>query len=361
MVESRTPVQTRRFRVAGLGDADAAMRVEHALLSVPGVHRAICDFEQQQAIVRVAEYVADDALAEAVEGAGFTLIMESSPPVAAQASQDQTDLDDDLSPDPEPLPVPDVPEVPPEPRAPPPETPIAPDLPADDGYWLSKAWYYGSRTVLYGFAGSILLAVLFRFLPVPTTLLMVSEGLFSGTPIHNEWVPLQQISPNLVRSVIASEDGEFCNHWGFDFKAMQDAWKDAKHGERLRGASTISQQTAKNVFLWPGRSWVRKGLEAYFTVLIEGLWPKRRIMEVYLNVIEWGPGVFGAESASQKWFGKHASRLSPMEAARLAAILPNPIRFRANPPSAYVSSRGYTISARAYEVGQYGEDRCARP
>jgi monofunctional biosynthetic peptidoglycan transglycosylase len=226
---------------------------------------------------------------------------------------------------------------------------------------LYRAWFFGSRAALYGFAGSIILALLYRFVPVPTTLLMLNEGLVEGRQIRNEWVPLKQISPHLVRSVIASEDNEFCRHWGFDFKEMEDAWKESKRGERLRGASTISQQTAKNVFLWPGRSWVRKGLEAYFTLLIEGLWPKSRIMEVYLNVIEWGPGIFGAEAASQKWFGKPASRLTPIEAARLAAILPNPIRYRANPPGPYVNSRGYTISARANSVNLYGEDRCARP
>jgi monofunctional biosynthetic peptidoglycan transglycosylase len=349
-----------------LGDADAALRVEHALLSVPGVHRAICDFDQQQAIVRVAEYVANEALSEAVEGAGFTLMIEAASPAREmQPAASHKDgpvavPDDDFTPDPDPLPFPGI-EGPPMPDLPRSKDDAVTGEPWDWGMWLSRAWYYGSRAVLYGFAASIAFALLYRFLPVPTTLLMISEGLFSGTPVHNEWVPLRQISPSLVRSVIASEDGEFCNHYGFDFKAMQDAWKESNHGERLRGASTISQQTAKNVFLWPGRSWIRKGLEAYFTVLIETVWPKRRIMEVYLNVIEWGPGTFGAEAAAQKWFGKHASRLTPMEAARLAAILPNPIRYKANPPGPYVSSRGYTISARAYEVGQYGEDRCARP
>jgi monofunctional biosynthetic peptidoglycan transglycosylase len=367
MGESRTPVQTRRFRVAGLGDADAALRVEHALLSVPGVHRAICDFDQQQAIVRVAEYVTDEALSEAVEGAGFTLMLEAEPAPVAQpappllpAPPRAATTDDDLDLQPAPVPVPDFDDTPDPGRRRQTEEDLL-DEPSKLRIWLSRIWYYGSRAALYGFAGSIALALLYRVVPVPTTLLMISEGLFSGRPIRNDWVPLTQISPNLVRSVIASEDGEFCTHYGFDFKAMQDAWKESKRGERLRGASTISQQTAKNVFLWPGRSWIRKGLEAYFTVLIETMWPKRRIMEVYLNVIEWGPGVFGAEAAAQKWFGKRASRLTPMEAARLAAILPNPNKYKANPPGPYVNSRSYTISARAYGVGQYGEDRCARP
>lgn len=358
MGESRTPVETRRFRVAGLGDADAALRVEHALLSVPGVHRAICDFERQQAIVRVADYVADDVLAEAVEAVGFTLVLAataSTPAGEEFADRGVPDSDppaDPVEPEPEPTPAP-LPEAPP-------RGDVEPIEPEPVSWWY-RAWFIGSRAALYGFVGSIVLALAYRFVPVPTTLLMLSEGLFEGRQIRNEWVPLKQISPNLVRSVIASEDNEFCRHWGFDFKEMEDAWKDSKRGERLRGASTISQQTAKNVFLWPGRSWIRKGLEAYFTLLIEGLWPKNRIMEVYLNVIEWGPGVFGAEAASQKWFGKSASRLTPMEAARLAAILPNPIRYRANPPGPYVNSRGYTIAARANSVNLYGEDRCARP
>jgi monofunctional biosynthetic peptidoglycan transglycosylase len=174
-------------------------------------------------------------------------------------------------------------------------------------------------------------------------------------------VPLERISPHLIRAVIASEDGEFCRHWGFDFNELRQAWEESQNGGRLRGASTITQQTAKNVFLWSGRSWARKGLEAYFTVLIEGLWPKRRTIEVYLNVVEWGPGVFGAEAASRRWFRKRASQLTRLEAARLAAILPNPKNWRANPPGPYITNRGYTIAARSNSVDLRGADRCARP
>ena len=359
MGESRTPVVTRRFRVAGLGDADAALRVEHALLSVPGVHRAICDFEQQQVIVRVAEYVADEALVESVEGVGFTLVRDQQPSassgehLAAPRAAPKATTEPQVSSQPDSTPPPK-----PEPEV---QTPTREDQVLTAASWWESAWYFGSRAALYGLVGSLVLTILYRFVPVPTTLLMISEGVLGGTPIRHDWVSLSEISPNLVRSVIASEDNDFCSHWGFDFKEMQDAWHDARRGGKLRGASTISQQTAKNVFLWPGRSWFRKGFEAYFTVAIETFWPKSRIMEVYLNVIEWGPGVFGAEEASQKWFGKHASRLTAIEAARLAAILPNPIRYKANPPGPYVNGRSYTISARAYNVSLYGEDRCTRP
>ena len=364
MGESRTPVQTRRYRVAGLGDAEAALRVEHALLSVPGVHRAICDFEHQQAIVRVAEYVSDEALSEAVEGAGFTLMIEAAPAPAIQAAPQQsaphdTAPDDDFSSQPLPEPPPELVDAP--------EPDLRRRANEDLGetqsnlrVWLSRAWFYGSRAVAYGFAASVVLAVLFRFLPVPTTLLMISEGLFSGTPVRNEWVPLRQISPNLVRSVIASEDGEFCNHWGFDFKAMQDAWKDAKRGERLRGASTISQQTAKNVFLWPGRSWIRKGLEAWFTVLIETLWPKRRIMEVYLNIAETGIGTYGANAGAMRYFKHDASHLSASEAARIAAVLPLPKKREAVSPTGFTRRHGNKIAGRIAQVRNFGLDRCLR-
>jgi monofunctional glycosyltransferase len=154
-----------------------------------------------------------------------------------------------------------------------------------------------------------------------------------------QWVDWARISPHAPLAVLASEDQRFPEHHGFDFDSIQSAIDDHEKGGRLRGASTISQQVAKNVFLWSGRSFVRKGLEAYFTVLIEFLWPKRRILEVYLNVAEMGDGVFGVEAASQRFFRKSAARLSPAEAALLAAVLPNPVRFRADRPSAYVEER----------------------
>lgn len=342
MGESRTPVEIRRFRVAGLDDADGAARAEQVLMSVPGIQQAIVDFEHQLLIVRTADYVTDEAIAEAVEAAGYTLIGRK------QAMSSDAIGDAGTTPAPQAAPE------------------AAPAGQSAGWTWnRGTIWqnllFYIPRLAAGAVAFSLLLTLVYRVLPVPTTMLMLGEGVFAGQSVSRNWVPLEQISPHLIRSVIASEDAEFCRHWGFDFKGMQDAWKDAERGERLRGASTISQQTAKNVFLWPGRSWVRKGLEAWFTVLIEALWPKRRIMEVYLNVIEWGPGVFGADAAARKWFGKPAARLTRLEAARLAAILPNPRRYRANPPGPYVNSRSYTISARAQSVDLNGIDRCARP
>jgi len=166
--------------------------------------------------------------------------------------------------------------------------------------------------------------------PPLTTLLMVEQG-FAGQPADYRWRKLDDISPRLVEAVIASEDARFCSHDGFDFEAIDEAMKANERAKRrgsgrVRGASTLSQQTAKNVFLWPGRGWVRKGLEVGYTVLIEATWSKRRIVEVYLNVAEWAPGVYGAEAAAQHWFGKSAKDLSAREAARLAAVLPSPRR-----------------------------------
>lgn len=157
--------------------------------------------------------------------------------------------------------------------------------------------------------------------------------------LNHDWEPLENISPNLQKSVIAAEDGYFLKHHGFDFKAMQKAFKSNQKGRKLKGGSTISQQTAKNVFLWQGRSYVRKGLEAYFTVLIELIWGKERIMEVYLNSIEMGEGIYGAEAASQHWYKKEAIYLSAREAAGIAAILPNPRKYKATNSSSYINRR----------------------
>lgn len=194
--------------------------------------------------------------------------------------------------------------------------------------------------------------------PPMTTLLMVERGL-AGQAADYRWRSLDSISPHLVRAVIAAEDARFCAHGGFDFEAMEKAFQsNSRGGRRLRGGSTISQQTAKNVFLWPGRSWVRKGLEAGYTVLVETLWGKRRIMEVYLNVAEWAPGVYGAEAAARHWFGKSAADLSPLEAARLAAILPSPRRYDAARPGPYVRHRAGRIQAAMATVRDQGLATC---
>lgn len=393
MGESISPWTTRRYRVAGMNDEFCATRVEDALRSVAGVDNVFVDFDRAEVVVRAAADVPDIELGDAVDAAGYTLLVagdhiqeaqaeeELSEPASAdaepEADDDDTDPLDDDEPEPEsePEPEPDEPDEPaPLPAPIPAPTPQRRDrtdyrdaefeeleAPEREPWTLGRIAATALRVSAYAFVGSLLWVLAYRILPAPFTLLMVSETIFEGRNITHEWVPLERISPNLIRAVIASEDNEFCHHYGFDFKELQDAWQEGQRGGRLRGASTITQQTAKNAFLWPGRSYVRKGIEAYFAVLMETFWPKRRIMEVYLNVIEWGPGIFGAEAAARHWFGKTAARLSPMEAARLAAILPNPNRYRANPPGPYVNGRGYTIQARANSVDLNGDDRCAKP
>ncbi|MDZ7279671.1 monofunctional biosynthetic peptidoglycan transglycosylase [Pantoea eucrina] len=201
--------------------------------------------------------------------------------------------------------------------------------------------------------------VLFAFLPVPFSAVMVERQLgawFSGDigyVAHSDWVSMDEISPWMALAVIASEDQKFPEHWGFDVSAIQQVL-DSDEGERLRGASTLSQQTAKNLFLWDGRSWVRKGLEAGLTVGLETVWTKRRILTVYLNIAEFGNGVFGVEEASQRYFHKPASRLTIAEAALLAAVLPNPIRFRADAPSGYVRQRQQWIMRQMRQLGGEG-------
>ncbi len=189
--------------------------------------------------------------------------------------------------------------------------------------------------------------IIYRVVPAPITILMI-ERMFEGKGLRHDWRPITQISPHLVESVIAAEDSGFCDHHGFDFEAMQKAAEaNARHPGKIRGGSTISQQTAKNVFLWPGRDYVRKGLEAGYTVLIETFWGKRRIMEMYLNAVEWGPGVYGAEAASQAYFHVPANRLTTDQASRLAAILPSPLKWKAVRPGRYVARRSARIGARA--------------
>ena len=184
----------------------------------------------------------------------------------------------------------------------------------------------------------------------------VTQQLFSGErlKIHKDWQSLDHISPSLQLAVVASEDNRFTEHHGFDFKAIDKAkdYNEKEKGKKIRGASTISQQTAKNVFLWPDRTWVRKGLEVYFTFLIELTWSKKRIMEVYLNVIEMGDGIYGAEAASQKYFHKHADALSGKEAALLAACLPNPRKSDPGHPSAYLLAREQWILWNSANIGK---------
>lgn len=212
--------------------------------------------------------------------------------------------------------------------------------------------------LIFGLIGPVAVVTLYRFVPPPMTFLMV-QRLFEGRGFDRRWVPLKQISPRLVGAVIASEDSGFCEHNGFDMAAIRRALKhNAADPNRIRGGSTISQQTAKNVFLWPHRDYVRKGFEAYFTVLIEAIWGKPRIMEVYLNSIEWGPGVYGAEAAAQRNFGVSAARLTPAQAARLAVIVPKPLSWKADRPGRYVRRRTGTIAARAGVVRRQGLADC---
>src|SRR5690606_7530548 len=199
---------------------------------------------------------------------------------------------------------------------------------------------------------SIFIVIIYGWVPVPFTPLMAIRAIeFPEENIQHDWVPMEEISNNLEVAVIASEDQNFPVHNGFDVKAIEKAIENNRKGKRVRGASSISQQTAKNVFLWPQRSWVRKGFEVYFTFLIETFWSKQRILEVYLNSIEMGKGIYGAEAASRAWFNKPASALTPHEAAALAAILPNPRQYRANPASSYIQGRKNWIVRQMQNMG----------
>ena len=209
--------------------------------------------------------------------------------------------------------------------------------------------------LMIGFLGlSLALVLLFKFVPVPVTATMI----MNGDGITKDWEPLSNIDRNMVRAVIAAEDGKFCSHDGFDREAIEQAMEENARGGRIRGGSTISQQTAKNVFLWQGGGFFRKGLEAYFTLLIENIWGKRRIMEVYLNVAETGIGTYGAEAGAQRYFGKSAASLTPLEAARMAAALPQPQKRSVKNPGGWLRRHGNTISARIGVVGRDGLDAC---
>ena len=210
--------------------------------------------------------------------------------------------------------------------------------------------------LVFLFLLSILATLVLRWIPPPTTAVIVEHriaSLLSGHAyrVDRQWTPWNRISPSAALAVIAAEDQNFATHHGFDFESIQKAIDQHERGRRLRGASTLSQQVAKNVFLWSGRSFIRKGFEAYFTILIELTWSKRRILEVYLNIVELGDGVFGFEAASRRYFQKPAASLSPEESAILAAVLPNPLRLKADRPSAYVKERCAWILKQMDQLG----------
>jgi monofunctional glycosyltransferase len=229
------------------------------------------------------------------------------------------------------------------------------------GGWFRRSLRWLVRAIVLFFSITVALAAFYSVVPPPVTPLMVIR-LFDGNWISKDWVSYDDISPNLARAVIAAEDSGFCTHWGFDFEAIQKALQHNERSRRIRGGSTISNQTAKNAFLWPGDTmltrYARKVIEPYFTLLIEAMWGKRRILEVYLNVVEWAPGVYGAEAAAQHHFNKSASQLSRREAALLAAVLPNPRRFSADKPSGYVSRRAGQIQAWMNDVPDPTGDPC---
>ena len=207
---------------------------------------------------------------------------------------------------------------------------------------------WGSRIIVGFFVVTIAWVGLLRFINPPITWLMIQRGLERKSDgkawkITKQWVRYEDLSDNLKRAAITGEDARFMEHWGFDGQAIADAYQRNKEGKRLRGGSTISQQTAKNVFLWPNRSWIRKGFESYFTLLIELLWSKQRILEVYLNVIETGDGLYGAEAATQHYFGKSAHSLTKRQAALLIAVLPNPLRWSPTKPTAFINRKARTI------------------
>ncbi len=200
---------------------------------------------------------------------------------------------------------------------------------------------------------------LYRFVPPPFTFTMMGDVL-SGHTVTKDWMPLSKMDPDMARAAIAGEDSRFCSHNGFDFKAIAGAAARNAQGGRIRGGSTISQQTAKNAFLFQGGGYVRKAFEAYFTVLIEAMWPKRRIMEVYLNIAETGIGTYGANAGAIRYFNHDASRLSPTEAGRIAAVLPLPKKRAAIAPRGFVRKHGNTLSRRVSTVRSEGLDGCLR-
>jgi len=213
------------------------------------------------------------------------------------------------------------------------------------------------KLIVAFFIISVLWVLAYRFINPPITVTMIGD-LVAGRGAHREWMPIAQIDRDMVRASIAAEDSKFCTHHGFDYEAIEDAMKRNASGGRIRGGSTISQQTAKNAFLWNGGGYARKGIEAWFTFLIEHLWGKRRIMEVYLNLAETGIGTYGVNAGSQRYFGHDASAMSATEAARIAAVLPLPKKRGAIAPKGFTRRYGNTIAARTGVVAREGLDEC---
>ncbi len=209
---------------------------------------------------------------------------------------------------------------------------------------IKKFFRFIGKIILWFFVISLIWVLIYKWAPVPMTPLMLIRSIEQKNEgkesiWNHEWKSIDEISKNLQIAVICNEDQHFLEHSGFDFDAIEKAFKNNKSSKRVKGGSTISQQTAKNVFLWPQRTYVRKGFEAYFTFLIELLWTKERIMEVYLNSVEMGNGIYGAEAASQFWFKRSAAKLSLDQATALAAILPNPRKYKATPATTFIKSR----------------------
>ncbi len=222
--------------------------------------------------------------------------------------------------------------------------------------WWRRGLRWSALGVLGFLAATALLVLMLRFIHPPFSALMVERRVaswFSREPYtsRHTWVPLEEISPSVGVAVIAAEDQNFADHFGFDWSAIEKAYAHNERSRRKRGASTVSQQTAKNQFCWESRSWLRKGAEAYFTLLIELAWSKRRILEVYLNSVEFGDGVYGVEAASTTYFHKRSGRLRPSEAALLAAVLPNPHKYRVDAPSPYVRGRQAWILKQMEQLG----------
>ncbi|MEP6785602.1 MAG: monofunctional biosynthetic peptidoglycan transglycosylase [Sphingomonadales bacterium] len=223
----------------------------------------------------------------------------------------------------------------------------------------SRALWIVVRTLVYAVIGSILWVAAYRFVPPPITFTMMGD-IVGGRSVTKDWMPLSKIDPNMARAAIAAEDAKFCSHHGFDTEAIEAAMARNARGGRIRGGSTISQQTAKNAFLWQGGGYFRKGLEAYFTLLIETIWGKRRIMEVYLNIAETGIATYGVNEGSKRYFGHDASRMSTTEAARMAAVLPLPKKREAVVPRGYTRRYGNAVAARTGVVLREGLDECLR-